>query len=131
MASPNRPLSPHLQVYRPMYTMMLSILHRATGVALSGSLLLLAAWLLALASGADCYAWIARLLGSPLGWLVLAAVLAAFWYHFCTGIRHLVFDTGRCLEKREARLSARVAIVAVVVLTGASLLAMLHFGGRP
>ena len=62
---------------------------------------------------------------------MLAAVLAAFWYHFCTGIRHLVFDTGRCLEKREARLSARVAIVAVVVLTGASLLAMLHFGGRP
>ncbi len=129
MASTQRPLSPHLQVYRTMYTMALSILHRATGVALSGALLLLAAWLVALASGADCYAWVARLLGSPLGWLVLAAVLAAFWYHFCTGIRHLVFDTGRCLEKREARLTARLVIFAVVVLTGASVLAMLHMGG--
>ena len=129
MASPERPLSPHLQVYRLQYTMALSILHRATGVALSAALLLLAAWLLALASGADCYGWVAALLGSWFGWLVLAGVLAAFWYHFCTGVRHLVFDTGRCLEKREARLSARVAIVMIVVLVGASLLAMLHFGG--
>ena len=129
MASNLRPLSPHLQVYRTMYTMALSILHRATGVALSGSLLLLAAWLLALASGAPCYGWVAALLGSPLGLLVLAGVLAAFWYHFCTGIRHLVFDTGHCLEKRQARLSARVVIVAVVILTGARLLALLHRGG--
>ena len=129
MASPDRPLSPHLQVYRTQYTMALSILHRATGVALTGSLALLAAWLVALAAGASCYAWVAAILGSWFGWLVLAAVLGAFWYHFCTGIRHLVFDTGRCLEKKEARLSARVAIVAVIVLVGASLLAMLHFGG--
>jgi len=129
MASPDRPLSPHLQVYRTQYTMLLSILHRATGVALSASLVLLAAWLLALACGADCYRWVVLVLGSWFGWLVLAGVLTAFWYHFCTGIRHLLFDTGRCLEKREARLSARVVIVAVVVLVGASLLAMLHFGG--
>jgi succinate dehydrogenase / fumarate reductase cytochrome b subunit len=129
MASPDRPLSPHLQIYRPQYTMMLSILHRGTGVTLSAALVLLAAWLVALAAGEGCYAWVAWLLGSWLGWLVLAGVLAAFWYHFCTGIRHLVFDTGRCLEKAEARLSARVAVVAVVVLVGASLLAMLHFGG--
>jgi len=129
MASSDRPLSPHLQVYKTQYTMALSILHRATGVALSLSLVLLAAWLLALAAGADCYRWVAALLGSWFGWLVLAGVLAAFWYHFCTGIRHLVFDTGRCLEKKEARQSARVAIVAIVVLVGASLLAMLHFGG--
>ncbi len=129
MASPDRPLSPHLQVYKTQYTMALSILHRATGVALSQSLLLLAAWLVALAAGAGCYAWVAALLGSWFGWLVLGGVLAAFWYHFCTGIRHLVFDTGACLEKKQARQSARVAIVAIVVLVGASLLAMLHFGG--
>ena len=129
MASPERPLSPHLQVYKTQYTMALSILHRATGVALSLSLVLLAAWRVALAAGADCYGWVAAVLGSWFGWLVLAGVLAAFWYHFCTGIRHLVFDTGRCLEKKEARLSARVAIIAIVLLVGASLLAMLHFGG--
>lgn len=128
MAKPQRPLSPHLQVYRTQYTMALSILHRATGVALSGALLLLAVWLYALASGPDCYAWVAALFGSWLGWLAMAAVLAAFWYHFCTGLRHLVFDTGRCLEKAEARLSARVVMVAVPLLTLASLLAMLHFG---
>jgi succinate dehydrogenase / fumarate reductase cytochrome b subunit len=130
MASPDRPLSPHLQVYRTQYTMALSILHRATGVALTGSLALLAAWLVALAAGAPCYAWVAAILGSWFGWLVLAAVTGVFWYHFCTGIRHLVFDTGRCLEKREARLSARITIIAVAVLFGASLLAMLrHAGG--
>jgi succinate dehydrogenase / fumarate reductase, cytochrome b subunit len=129
MASPERPLSPHLQVYKTQYTMALSILHRATGVALSASLVLLAAWLVALAAGPDGYRLVAALLGSWFGWLVMAGVLAAFWYHFCTGIRHLVFDTGRCLEKKDARLSARIAIIAIVTLVGASLLAMLHFGG--
>jgi succinate dehydrogenase / fumarate reductase cytochrome b subunit len=128
MATRPRPLSPHLQVYRPQYTMVLSILHRATGVVLAVGLLLLAYWLLALASGPAEYAHATRLLASPLGLLVLAGLTLAFWYHFCTGIRHLVWDTGRGLEKAAARRSALIVVVAVLALTAASLAAMLRLG---
>jgi succinate dehydrogenase / fumarate reductase cytochrome b subunit len=129
MATRPRPLSPHLQVYRPQYTMVLSILHRATGVVLAVGLLLLAYWLLALASGPAAYARATRLLASPLCLLVLAGFTLAFWYHFCTGIRHLVWDTGRGLEKAAARRSAAIVVVAALALTAASLAAMLRFGG--
>ena len=129
MATRPRPLSPHLQVYRPQYTMVLSILHRASGVVLSLGLLLLAYWLLALASGPLAYAGAARLLASPLGLLLRAGFTLAFWYHFCNGIRHLNWDTGRGLEKAAARRSAVVVLVAVLLLTAASLAAMLHVGG--
>ena len=129
MATRPRPLSPHLQIYRLQYTMVLSILHRASGAALSAGLLLLAYWLLALASGPAAYAGATRLLASPLGFLVLAGFTLAFWYHFCTGLRHLVWDTGRGLEKAAARRSAVIVVVAVLVLTLASLAAMLRLGG--
>lgn len=129
MASPQRPLSPHLQVYKTQYTMALSILHRATGVALTASLALLAAWLVAIACGPDCYGVVAAILGSWFGYLVMAGVLGVFWYHFVTGIRHLVFDTGRCLEKREARLSARIAVISIAVLVAASLVLLLRHAG--
>jgi len=128
MATRPRPLSPHLQVYRPQYTMVLSILHRATGVVLAVGLLLLAYWLLALASGPEAYGGAIHLLASPLGGLVLAGFMLAFWYHFCTGIRHLVWDTGRGLEKAAARRSAVIVVVAVLALTAASLAAMLRLG---
>jgi len=129
MAMRPRPLSPHLQVYRPQYTMVLSILHRATGVVLSVGLLLLAYWLLALASGPLEYARATRLVSSPLGLLVLAGFTLAFWYHFCAGIRHLVWDSGRGFEKAAARRSALIVVVAALALTAASVAAMLGFGG--
>lgn len=129
MATRPRPLSPHLQIYRPQYTMVLSILHRATGVVLAIGLLLLAYWLLALASGPAAYAGATHVLASPFGFLVLAGFTLAFWYHFCTGIRHLVWDTGRGLERTAARRSAPIVIVAALALTAASLVAMLRFGG--
>lgn len=116
MSTPVRPLSPHLQIYRRSYTMVLSILHRATGLALSVGLVLLAAWLLALASGPGPYQRVTALLDSWLGLTVLAGLAASFCYHFVTGIRHLVFDTGHCLERREARRSAVLVIVAALVL---------------
>ena len=128
MATQQRPLSPHLQVYRPMYTTVLSILHRASGLALSATLLLLAGWLVALAAGPDAYGLLMSVYAAPLGRLICAAIVVAFWYHFCAGIRHLVFDTGRCMEKAEARRSAVVVIVATLVLAGGTLAVML-FGG--
>ena len=129
MATRPRPLSPHLTVYRLMYTMVYSVLHRATGIVLSCTLVLLAAWLLSLAAGPLVYARAAALFGSPLGLLLLVGLCGAFWYHLCNGIRHLVFDTGRCLEKVAARRSGSVMLAAALALTAASALAMLRMRG--
>jgi succinate dehydrogenase / fumarate reductase cytochrome b subunit len=113
-----RPLSPHLGVYKFMYTMSLSILHRITGVAASVGFLAFTWWLMALASGPDAYAAVMRHLSSPLAKLLLAGFAFSFVYHFCNGIRHLVWDTGRGLERAQARRSGAVVIVAALLLGG-------------
>lgn len=112
-----RPLSPHIGVYKFMYTMSLSILHRLTGCVATAGLLAFVWWLMALASGPEAYATAMRCLGSPLGKLLLVGFTFSFIYHFCNGIRHLVWDTGRGLERAQARASGAVVIVAAVVLT--------------
>ena len=89
-----RPLSPHLQVYRPQITSTLSILNRATGVALSAGTLLLAWWLVAAASSDAAYATVSAVMRSWLGLLVLFGWTAALWYHFSNGLRHLAWDAG-------------------------------------
>jgi succinate dehydrogenase / fumarate reductase cytochrome b subunit len=114
---PSRPLSPHLGVYKFMYTMSLSILHRITGLAAAAGLLALVWWLMALASGADSYARAMRLLDSPVAKLLLVGFAFSFVYHFCNGIRHLVWDTGRGLERVHARRSAAVVVGAALLLT--------------
>lgn len=116
-----RPLSPHLQVYRPTYTMVLSILHRASGVYLSACGFLFVAWVAAAALGPDAYACVTHLLtGLPMR-IVLALALAAFWYHLFAGIRHLSWDAGFGFEKKVARGSGYL----VVALAAAAFLATL------
>ena len=114
---PPRPLSPHLGVYKFMYTMSLSILHRITGLAASFGFLLFVWWLMALATGHDAYDRSMRLLGSPLAKLLLVGFVFAFVYHFCNGIRHLFWDTGRGLERAQARRSGALVVVAALLLT--------------
>lgn len=121
-----RPLSPHLSVYRFAYTMATSIFHRATGLALSAGLLLLVGWLASLAMGAQSHASFLAIAASWPVKVLLALLLVAFCYHFANGIRHLVWDTGRGLERREARLGAR--IVVIVTLLASALLIYLFFG---
>ena len=87
-----RPLSPHLQVYRPQLTSMMSITHRATGVALTSGTLLLAAWLFAVATGGDTYAVAALAVAHPLGQFVLFGYSVALIYHALNGVRHLSWD---------------------------------------
>jgi succinate dehydrogenase / fumarate reductase, cytochrome b subunit len=130
MATRERPLSPHLQVYRPMYTMVLSISHRITGIALTVAFLAFAWWLVALAIGPESYDRAASALGSPLGLVVLAGFVLAYWYHFCAGIRHLIWDTGHMLEKPAARRSAVFVLVATVVLTLLTYWAMYALAAR-
>lgn len=117
MATRERPLSPHLQVYRPMYTMATSITHRITGLALAVAFVAFAWWLVALATGPEAYGAFASVAGSSLGLLVLAGFAFAYWYHFCAGIRHLIWDTGRMMEKPDARRSAAIVVAAALVLT--------------
>jgi succinate dehydrogenase / fumarate reductase cytochrome b subunit len=113
-----RPLSPHLGVYKFMYTMSLSIMHRFTGLAAALGFLALVWWLMALATGPDAYARAMRYLGSPFAKLLLVGFAFSFVYHFCNGIRHLVWDTGRGLERAQARRSGALVIVCALLLTG-------------
>lgn len=118
---PPRPLSPHLSVYKFKYTLTTSILNRFTGVGLSVGLLLLVYWLMAVASGAHAQARAARLLSLPVMKLVYAALVIAFCYHLSAGIRHLVWDTGRGLERAQAQRSAWLVVgvsIALMLLVG-------------
>jgi succinate dehydrogenase / fumarate reductase cytochrome b subunit len=116
-----RPLSPHLSVYRPMYTMVLSILHRASGLFLSVCGFLFVGWLLAAALGPKAYACATAFFTSLALRIVLALALAAFWYHLFAGIRHLAWDAGYGFEKRAARRSGRLMFACAVVAFAATL----------
>lgn len=115
-----RPLSPHLQIYRWYLSMVLSILHRATGVALAGGMVLFAWWLLAAATGPAAYARVAGFLGSPIGLLMLFGWTWSLFYHLSNGIRHLVWDTGRGLDLPSVRTGGILVIAASLVLTVAT-----------
>jgi succinate dehydrogenase / fumarate reductase cytochrome b subunit len=112
-----RPLSPHLQIYRWQITMAMSILHRATGVALTIGLFVMAWWLLAAASGPEAYDQFRHCASSPFGLFVLAGFSYALFYHFCTGIRHLFLDSGMFYGIPEIYKSGYVTIAASIVLT--------------
>ena len=112
-----RPLSPHLGVYKFMYTMALSIMHRLTGIVASVGFLLFAWWLMALASGPASYADAMRTLSTPFAKLLLVGFTFSVVYHFCNGIRHLVWDTGRGLERAQARRSGALVVVMSLLLT--------------
>ena len=125
----DRPLSPHMQVWRWHVTMFTSIAHRATGVALYAGSLILAGWVAALAGGADSYEGYMRLLGSPLGLLVLFGLTVSFLYHLANGIRHLFWDSGRGFEPKTADMSGWATIVfGVVASVLIWIIVFLHMG---
>jgi len=99
--------------------MTLSILHRATGVAMSVGLILLAAWLTSVAAGAERHAEFVSLMSTLIGRLLLIGWSFAFFYHLANGIRHLVWDTGRGFEKHQANASAWLVIIFSVTATAA------------
>jgi len=119
MTNHDRPLSPHLSIYRWPITMATSILHRATGVAMAAGFIVLVGWLFAAASGPDIYEKFLDAMDSIVGFILLIGWSFAFFYHLANGIRHLVWDTGRGLEKGQATASAWFVIVLSVVLTAA------------
>lgn len=113
----NRPLSPHLQVYRPQWTMVLSITHRITGCALLVGAVLVVWWLVAAATGPDYFALVDGLMASRLGSVVMIGSAWALCYHAANGVRHLVWDAGAGFELRTAELSGQVVVAASVALT--------------
>ena len=117
MAAGNRPLSPHLQVYRPQLTSMLSILHRITGVALAVGTLLLVYWLAAAAGGPESYAAAQGFIGSFFGQLLLFGWTVALFYHLANGIRHLFWDAGYGFELPTVYRSGQAVVAATAVLT--------------
>ena len=120
MSAQGRPLSPHLGIYRWQITMALSILHRATGVALAAGLLLLTWWVAAAASGPGYFDMVQVVFGSWFGLLVLFGFTLALFYHLCNGIRHLVWDAGYGFENQTVIRTGQAVVVATVVLTALS-----------
>lgn len=115
-----RPLSPHLTIWRWGPHMVVSILHRATGIALSiAGLAVLTWWLMALARGPDAYAAFEKASHSPIGLVVLVGLTWSFFQHLLSGIRHLVMDTGAAFELRVNKTFAILTIVGSVLLTAA------------
>jgi len=105
-ASPDRPLSPHLQIWRFTVTMAASITHRATGVALYTGTILLALWLFAAALGPGVFWRVGAFLTSPFGMFVLAGYIWALSFHLLNGLRHLYWDSGRGLAPKTATMTA-------------------------
>lgn len=116
----HRPLSPHLQVYRPQLTSVLSILHRATGIALSVGALYLALWVMFAASSPATYAGFQSFNTSILGRILLGGWLFSAFYHLCNGIRHLFWDAGYGFELKDAYRSGWTVVAVSLIATLAS-----------
>ena len=112
-----RPLSPHLQIYRPMLTMMMSIAHRITGIALYAGMLLLTWYLLALASGPDAFETAAWFLDSIVGKLILLGFTWSLFHHLLGGIRHFVWEVGYGMDHPQREWLAQGTLIGGLVLT--------------
>ena len=117
MAQASRPLSPHLTIYHWYITMVMSIVHRATGVAVTVGLLGLTWWLTALASGPDAFGTVQAALDNILGGLILFGFTLALFLHAATGVRHLIWDWGYGLNKHAATQTSYWLIGIAVALT--------------
>ncbi|POO54694.1 succinate dehydrogenase, cytochrome b556 subunit [Agrobacterium rosae] len=113
----NRPLSPHLQVYKLIPTMLASIVHRITGAALYFGTLLVVWWLVAAASGGAYYEWVQWAMGSIIGKLILIGYTWALMYHMLSGLRHFMWDLGHGFEKHFTTKLVKVSLVVSICLT--------------
>lgn len=112
-----RPLSPHLQVYKPQISSGTSIINRATGIALSVGLLLMVWWLVAAATGPAAFAAAQGFIGSPIGLILMFGWTVSLWYHFCNGIRHLLWDIGWGFDLNTSHRTAGIVVIATIALT--------------
>lgn len=123
-----RPVSPHLQIYRLTPTMIMSGVHRASGAALYFGVLLVAWWLVAASTSENAFATANGVMGSWIGLLVLLGFTWSLWVHMLGGIRHLIWDTGRGLEKRTATTYSVATLAGSIVLTVVTWIVILFAG---
>jgi len=116
--SRQRPLSPHLQIYKPQLTSILSILHRATGVTLSMGSVILVSWIIVLTLGEETYVIYTKIINHWFSHLVLIGFTFGVFYHLSNGIRHLFWDAGYGYGLREAYISGSLVIFSSLLLTG-------------
>jgi succinate dehydrogenase / fumarate reductase cytochrome b subunit len=124
-----RPLSPHLQIWRWHVTMLASIAHRASGVAMYAGVLGLAIWLVALSEGGGLLALVNVLLASPIGRVGLYVLIAAFGYHLSNGLRHLFWDVGKGFKPATANLTAWMALALGVIGAPLAVYLLRHWAG--
>ena len=129
MAQVERPLSPHLQIYKPQLTSILSILHRMTGVGLGAGTLLLTWWLVSAAYGPESFETSQAFIASWFGRLLLFGFTYSLFYHLCNGIRHLFWDAGWGFELKTAYTTGWLVVIASVGLTLISWIAGYASGG--
>jgi succinate dehydrogenase / fumarate reductase cytochrome b subunit len=122
-----RPLSPHLTIYRWPVTMMTSITHRATGIALSLGMLILAWWLVSISNGPEGFDSFHAVMDSPLGLLVLFGITWSLAFHFCSGVRHLAWDLGYGFSKKDSRLGS-IWVIALSVVGAVAIFACVWTG---
>lgn len=127
MTPTNRPLSPHLQIYRLPLVALMSISHRVTGCALAAGTILLVVWLGSAAYGPEAYDQVSALMATPIGLLILFGFSLAFYYHLCNGIRHLLWDFGQGLTLPAVARSNVLVLIATALLTIATwAIALIH-----
>ena len=124
-----RPLSPHLQVYKPQMTSVTSILHRATGVALSYGLAVFTWWLVAASLGPEAYGVFTDFAGSKIGLLLMFGWTIAVYYHLANGIRHLIWDTGHLFKLKNAYAAGYFVLFFTVLASFGTWYCILTFGG--
>lgn len=112
-----RPLSPHIFIYKPMLTMTLSMIHRITGAALYFGTALLVWWLVALASGGEAYGTVSWFMGTPIGLLIMVGYTWALFHHMVGGIKHFLWDFGKGFELDTVEFVAKLAVVIPILLT--------------
>jgi succinate dehydrogenase / fumarate reductase cytochrome b subunit len=117
MRSADRPISPHLQIYRWQLTSVLSILHRFAGLVLSIGAVILVWWLIAAATGSEAFDLVSGFLASWLGFLLLFGWSVALFYHLCNGVRHLVWDTGHGLDLKSTYLGGWLVVGGTAAMT--------------
>ncbi len=120
MSAKQRPLSPHLSVYKFRITSTLSILHRMTGVVMSIGAIAFVWWLFAVASGPEAYATFTAVAGSIIGKIAIAGWLFTFFYHLCNGVRHLFWDAGKGFAIEQARASGWTVVTVSALATAAA-----------
>lgn len=117
----NRPLSPHIGIYKPQITSIVSILHRITGIAMTLFLVLFVWWLIAASTSTAYFIFVDGIFHSWIGLLVLAGTLWAFWFHFLNGIRHLFWDSGLGFEMKTVSATGWSVVIGSLVLTAGTI----------